>query len=143
MEKEKSKLKSAAPASADNNTNNETAQFPENSKTNEKIDAWIKANPDRYRYFDELPHERAVRKLILNEVEKYERHQKRNEYNLQKLEKDPEAKKAYEILLSRVPEKDRERMAGFVASQVLRIGEPRGTRAEKSQAPKAGMKVAA
>ncbi len=91
MEKTKSKSTATAPV-----------EYRENPRTNEKIDAWIKNNPDRFKFFDEMPHERAVRKLVLNEVEKYERMQKMNSGIMQKLNDDPEAKQAFEILLKRV-----------------------------------------
>ena len=115
---ERAKTKTATPAS------NGATEYRENPKTNEKIDAWIRANPDRFKFFNEMPHERAVRKLVLNEVEKYERVQKKHTYNLQKLEGDPEAKQAYETLLKRVPEADRERLSAGLASHVLRLVTP-------------------
>ena len=58
-------------------------QYRENPRTNEKIDEWIKRNPDQFKFFDELPHERAVRKLILNEIDKYERREKAKNYRQQ------------------------------------------------------------
>ena len=119
MEKTKLKTAVATPAST------EPVQYRENPRTNEKIDAWIKANPDRFKFFDELPHERAVRKLVLNEVQKYERLQKMNAGILQKLQDDPETKLAYETLLKRVPENQRERAAGAIARHVFRQGSPR------------------
>ena len=80
MEKPKSKTTATTPAS------NAPVEYRENPRTNEKIDAWIKNNPDRFKFFDEMPHERAVRKLVLNEVQKYERMQKMNSGIVQKLE---------------------------------------------------------
>jgi hypothetical protein len=59
------------------------AQYRENPRTNEKIDEWIKRNPDQFKFFDQIPHERAVRKLILNEIDKYERQQKAKSYRQQ------------------------------------------------------------
>jgi hypothetical protein len=88
MEKAKPKNTAATPAS------NAPVEYRENPRTNEKIDAWIKNNPDGFKFFDEMPHERAVRKLVLNEVEKYERMQKMNSGIMQKLNDDPEAKQA-------------------------------------------------
>ena len=88
-------------------------QYRENPRTNEKIDAWIKANPDQFKFFDELPHERAVRKLVLNEVQKYERMQKMNSGIVQKLDNDPEAKQAFETLLKRVARRPARTGDGF------------------------------
>ena len=58
-------------------------QYRENPRTNEKIDEWIKRNPDQFKFFNEMPHERAVRKLILNEIDKYERREKAKSYRQQ------------------------------------------------------------
>ena len=132
--KNKTKNAAAAPGS------NEPVQYRENPRTNEKIDAWIKNNPDRFKFFDEMPHERAVRKLVLNEVEKYERMQKMNSGIMQKLNDDPEAKQAYEILLKRVPEADRERATASIAKHVFQLGAPRNDRA-KTQGAGGGMRA--
>ena len=129
MEKTKSKSTATAPV-----------EYRENPRTNEKIDAWIKNNPDRFKFYDEMPHERAVRKLVLNEVEKYERMQKMNSGIMQKLNADPEAKQAYEILLKRVPEADRERATASIAKHVFQLGAPRNDRA-KTQGTGGGMRA--
>jgi ATPase subunit of ABC transporter with duplicated ATPase domains len=134
MERPKAKSTAAAPAS------NAPVQYRENPRTNEKIDAWIKANPDQFKFFDELPHERAVRKLVLNEVDKYERMQKMNSGIMQKLNDDPEAKQAYETLLKRVPEADRERATASIAKHVFQLGAPRNDRA-KTQSAGGGMRA--
>ena len=134
MEKPKSKTTATTPAS------NAPVEYRENPRTNEKIDAWIKNNPDRFKFFDEMPHERAVRKLVLNEVEKYERMQKMNSGIMQKLNADPEAKQAYEILLKRVPEADRERATASIAKHVFQLGAPRNDRA-KTQGAGGGMRA--
>jgi ATPase subunit of ABC transporter with duplicated ATPase domains len=134
MEKPKSKTTATTPAS------NAPVEYRENPRTNEKIDAWIKNNPDRFKFYDEMPHERAVRKLVLNEVEKYERMQKMNSGIMQKLNDDPEAKQAYEILLKRVPEADRERATASIAKHVFQLGAPRNDRA-KTQGAGGGMRA--
>ena len=128
MEKPKSKSTDIAPI-----------EYRENPRTNEKIDTWIKANPDQFKFFDELPHDRAVRKLVLNEIHKYERMQKMNAGIMQKLNGDPEAKQAYETLLKRVPEADRERATASIAKHVFQLGAPRNDRAQ-TQSP-GGMRV--
>jgi len=110
------------------------AQYRENPQTNEKIDAWIAANPSRWEYFRNLPPDRAARKLVLNEIQKFERQQKMNNGIMKKLEGDPEAKAAYETLLKRVPEDQRERAMTSVARHVLRITAPREPRSERQGA---------
>jgi len=115
-------------------------QYRENPQTNEKIDAWIKDNPDRWAYFSSLPPERAARKLVLNEIQKFERQQKMNAGIMKKLDGDPEAKQAYETLLKRLPEDQRERAMASVARHVLRITAPRQ---EKPKPEGTGVRVAA
>lgn len=136
MEKNKAKNTGAATAA------NEPVQYRENPRTNEKIDAWIKDHPDGFKFFDELPHDRAVRKLVLNEVQKYERVRKMNNGIMQKLEDDPEAKRAYETLLKRLPEDQRERATAQLARHVFKLGAPRND-AAKTQGVGRGMGVAA
>jgi hypothetical protein len=55
----------------------------ENPRINEKIDEWIKRFPDKWKYFMSLPPERMARKLVLNEIDKYERQQKARSYRQQ------------------------------------------------------------
>jgi hypothetical protein len=124
MEKTKSKNTAAAPAAS------EPIQYREHARTNEKIDAWIKANPDDFKFFNDLPHERAVRKLVLNEVQKYERLQKMNAGIMHKLEDDPEAKQAFETLLKRLPEDQRERATASIARHVFKLTNPREENSE-------------
>jgi len=73
----------AASAPETTSTSETTGQLRENPRINEKIDEWIKRNPDQFKFFTEMPHERAVRKLILNEIDKYERQQKAKSYRQQ------------------------------------------------------------
>jgi hypothetical protein len=122
----------------------EPVQYRENPRTNEKIDAWIKANPDQFKFFNELPHERAVRKLILNEIQKYERMQKWNEGIMEKIDGDAEAKQAFETLLRRLPEDQRERATASVARHVYRLTNPREEKSKsQTQSQSPGRRIAA
>ena len=120
--------------------NGDAPQYRENPQTNEKIDAWIQANPERWEYFNSMPPERMARKLVLNEVQKYERLQKMNNGIMKKIDGDPEAKRAYDTLLRRVPEDQRERATASVARHVLRITAPREARSN-GEAVGGGVKV--
>jgi hypothetical protein len=134
MEKPKSKNGSTTPAT------NGPVEYREHARTNEKIDAWIKDNPDGFKFFNELPHERAVRKLVLNEVQKYERLQKMNEGITKKLDGDPEAKQAFDTLLKRLPEDQRERATASIAKHVFRLTNPREENG-KAQTQSAGRRM--
>ena len=133
------KLKAREAATAPPQNGTAPQQDRENPQTNEKIDAWIKDNPERWGYFSNLPPDRAARKLVLNEIQKYERQQKMNAGIMKKLDGDPEAKQAYETLLKRLPEDQRERAMASVARHVLRITTPRE---QKPRAETAGVGVA-
>ncbi len=73
----------AAPVATTAPASNAAVEHRNNPRIDEQIDEWIKRNPDQFKFFNEMPHERAVRKLILNEVEKYERQQKAKNYRQQ------------------------------------------------------------
>lgn len=68
-----------APATSTAPATDAAVQYNQNEKTNKKIDDWIKRYPDQFKFFNEMPHERAVRKLILNEIDRYERRQFRKQ----------------------------------------------------------------
>jgi hypothetical protein len=134
------KAKNRPEATPAQTPNGDAPQYRENPQTNEKIDTWIKDNPERWQYFSTLPPERAARKLVLNEIQKFERQQKMNNGIMKKLDGDPEAKRAYETLLQRVPEGERERAMTSVARHVLRLTAPREARS-KEQTVGAGVKM--
>src|SRR5688572_14454196 len=115
-----------------------TPQFKNNPKVDEKIDTWIKDNPERWKFFHSLPPERMGRMLVLNEINNYERRQKMNNGILKKLEQNPEAKAAYETLVKSLPEDQRERAMVSIARQTMRVTAPRQTQA-KAQAPGVGV----
>ena len=96
MEKEKTKPKKSTVVRAEataqpelaNATAATTAATPapdvpmeqrENARINEKIDEWIKRFPNKWSYFTSLPPERMARKLVLNEIDKYERQQEQQD----------------------------------------------------------------
>ncbi len=136
MQQKKTREAVSAQATNGQTPNGEPPQYRENPKTNEKIDAWIQANPQRWEYFKALPPERAARKLVLNEVQNYERVQKMNNGIMNKLKENPEALKAYETLVQHLPEDQRERAMVSIARQAFRVTAPRK---EQSQAPREGV----
>jgi hypothetical protein len=135
---EKPKSKNGSPASA----TSEPVEYREHARTNEKIDAWIKNNPDGFKFFDEMPKDRAVRKLVLNEVQKYERLQKMNEGIIKKLDGDPEAKQAFDTLLKRLPENQREQAKASIARHVFRLTNPQDEN-DKVQTQSVGRRMGA
>jgi hypothetical protein len=128
------------PQEAPNARTPDGVQFKNNPKVDEKIDTWIKDNPERWKFFKSLPPERMARMLVLNEVNTYERRQKMNNGILAKLEQNPEAKAAYETLVKSLPEDQRERAMISLARQTLRVTTPRQN---QPKAPAPGMSVRA
>jgi len=117
-----------------------TPQFKNNPKVDEKIDTWIRDNPERWKFFHSLPPERMARMLVLNEVNNFERRQKMNNGIMAKLEQNPEAKAAFETLVKSLPEDQRERAMISIARQTLRITTPRQS---QQKAPTQGVSVRA
>lgn len=72
-------VSTTAPAAPPGAATDAPQQYRENEETNKKIDDWIKQHPDQFKFFNEMPHERAVRKLILNEINRYERREYRRQ----------------------------------------------------------------
>src|SRR5581483_9956137 len=101
-----------------------------------KIDDWIKNNPKHWAYIQALPPERMARALALHEVQKIERTQKLDAGILRKLNENPEAKQAYEVLVKHLPEDQREKAMLSIARQAMRTTS-RQERNGQSQAPTA------
>ena len=69
----------ATPAASTAPATDAPPQYRENEETNKRIDDWIKRYPDQFKFFNDMPHERAVRKLILNEINRHERREFRRQ----------------------------------------------------------------
>src|SRR5437016_178027 len=115
---------SAAPASEANDSR-EYRNIPE---IDAKIDTYIKENPKRWAYIQEMPRDRLERALVLTDVQKLDRQQRLQNGTMQQIYRNPELKQAYETLLKNVPEDQREEVMSQIASQARRaIGRAQST----------------
>ena len=104
-----SKTKSSAPPSANGNAApGEQPTFRNNPEVDTKIDAYIKENPKYWTYVQAMPRERLERSVVLNEVRELDRQQRIREGVLKQINKNPELKQAYELLVKDLPEDQKE-----------------------------------
>ena len=104
-----SKLKTSAPPSASGNAApGEPPTFRSNPEVDAKIDGYIKENPKYWSYVQAMPRERLERSVVLNEVRELDRQQRIREGVLKQINKNPELKQAYELLVKDLPEDQKE-----------------------------------
>ena len=73
-----------------------------------KIDAYIKENPKYWTYVQAMPRERLERSVVLNEVRELDRQQRMREGVLKQINRNPELKRAYDLLVKDLPEDQKE-----------------------------------
>lgn len=73
-----------------------------------KIDAYIKENPKYWAYLQNMPRERLERTVVLNEVRELDRQQRIREGVLKQINRNPELKRAYDLLVKDLPEDQKE-----------------------------------
>ncbi|MEI6196871.1 MAG: hypothetical protein WCS42_21350 [Verrucomicrobiota bacterium] len=79
-----------------------------NPEVEAKIDAHIKENPKYWDYLQAMPRERLERTVVLNEVRELDRQQRIREGVLKQINRSPELKQAYELLVKNVPDNQKE-----------------------------------
>ena len=79
-----------------------------NPEVEAKIDAHIKENPKYWDYLQAMPRERLERTVVLNEVREIDRQQRIREGVLKQINRSPELKQAYELLVKNVPDNQKE-----------------------------------
>ena len=86
----------------------DTPTFRSNPEVDAKIDAYIKENPKYWNYVQAMPRERLERSVVLNEVRELDRQQRIREGVLKQINRNPEMKRAYELLVKDLPEDQKE-----------------------------------
>src|SRR5213078_563416 len=115
---------SAAPSSEAN----ESREYRNIPEVDAKIDAYIRENPKRWAYIQEMPRDRLERALALTDVQKLDRQQRLQNGTMQQINRNPELKQAYETLVKNVPEDQRDEVMAQIASQArLAIGRAQST----------------
>ena len=79
-----------------------------NPEVEAKIDAHIKENPKYWDYLQAMPRDRLERTVVLNEVRELDRQQRIREGVLKQINRSPELKQAYELLVKNVPDEQKE-----------------------------------
>ena len=94
---------SAPPSAGGNAAPAEQPTFRSNPEVDAKIDAYIKENPKYWAYVQAMPRERLERSVVLNEVRQLDRQQRMREGVLNQINRNPEMKRAYDILVKDLP----------------------------------------
>ena len=116
-----SKPKSSAPPSAGGNAAPaEQPTFRINPEVDAKIDAYIKDNPKYWAYIQAMPRDRIERTVVLNEVREIDRQQRMREGVMSQINRNPELKRAYDLLVKDLPEDQREGVITQIARQARR-----------------------
>ena len=95
--------------------------YRQNPEVDAKIDAHIKENPKYWAYIQGMPRERLERSLVLNEVRELDRQHRMKEGVLKSINKTPEKRAAYELLVKDLPEDQRENAIAELARQAKRV----------------------
>lgn len=128
-----SKTKPSAPTGASGSAAPaESPTFRSNPEVDAKIDSYIKENPKYWNYVQAMPRERLERSVVLNEVRELDRQQRIREGVLKQINRNPELKRAYELLVKDLPEDQKE----TVIAQIGRVARRAVTRVQGQQQQK-------
>ena len=115
------KPKTSAPSSAGGNAApTDQPNFRSNPEVDAKIDAHIKDNPKYWSYVQAMPRERLERTVVLNEVRELDRQQRIREGVLKQIDRNPELKRAYDLLVKDLPEDQKEGVIAQLARSTRR-----------------------
>src|ERR1051325_6428977 len=113
--------KPSAPANASGNAApTDTPTYRNNPEVDAKIDAHIKENPKYWAYVQAMPRDRLERTIVLNEVRELDRQERIREGVLKQINRNPELKRAYELLVKDLPEEQKEGVIAQIARQARR-----------------------
>ncbi len=130
------KPKTPAPPSASGNAApTDQPTFRSNPEVDAKIDAHIKDNPKYWAYVQAMPRERLERTVVLNEVRELDRQQRIREGVLKQIDRNPELKRAYDLLVKDLPEDQREGVIAQLARSTRRaVARSQGQQQAKGEA---------
>ena len=98
----------------------EQPTFRSNPEVDAKIDAYIKDNPKYWAYIQAMPRDRIERTVVLNEVREIDRQQRMREGVMSQINRNPELKRAYDLLVKDLPEDQKEGVITQIARQARR-----------------------
>ena len=130
------KPKTSAPTSANGNAAPaEQPTFRSNPEVDAKIDAYIKENPKYWTYVQAMPRERLERSVVLNEVRELDRQQRIREGVLKQINRNPELKRAYDLLVKDLPEDQKETVIAQIGRTTRRaVARVQGQQQAKGEA---------
>jgi hypothetical protein len=110
------------PTSGANGTGNPPEiTYKVNPEIEAKIDAHIKDNPKYWTYIQGMPRDRLERTVVLNEVRELDRQQRIRSGILRGINRNPELKRAYELLVKDLPEDLKEGVIAQIARSARRV----------------------
>ena len=99
-----------------------------------KIDAYVKENPKYWAYVQAMPRERLERTVVLNEVREIDRQQRIREGVLKQINRSPELKRAYELLVKDLPEDQKETVMAQIGRTARRaVARVQGQQQQKQE----------
>jgi hypothetical protein len=130
------KPRTSAPPSANGNAApGEQPAFRTNPEVDAKIDAYIKENPKYWTYVQAMPRERLERSVVLNEVRELDRQQRIRDGILKQINRRPELKQAYELLVKDLPEDQKETVIAQIGRTARRaVARVQGQQQQKAEA---------
>src|ERR1700757_1845883 len=99
---------SAPPSASGNAAPTDPPTFRNNPEVDAKIDTYIKDNPKYWAYVQTMPRDRLERTVVLNEIRELDRQQRIREGVLKQVNRSPELKRAYDLLVKDLPEDQKE-----------------------------------
>jgi len=131
-----SKIKPTAPPSASGNAAPaDPPTFRSNPEVDAKIDAYVKENPKYWSYVQAMPRERLERTVVLNEVRELDRQQRIREGVLKQINRNPELKRAYDLLVKDLPEDQKEGVIAQIGRTARRaVARVQGQQQAKTEA---------
>src|SRR6185503_12006643 len=108
------------PSASGNSAPTDQPTFRSNPEVDAKIDAYIKDNPKYWAYIQAMPRDRIERTVVLNEVREIDRQQRMREGVMNQINRNPEMKRAYDLLVKDLPEDQKEGVIAQIARQARR-----------------------
>lgn len=132
-----SKPKSPAPNGAGGSAApHDQPTFRTNPETDAKIDAYIQDNPKYWAYVQGMPRERLERTVVLKEVRELDRQQRIREGVLKQINRNPEMKRAYDLLVKDLPEDQKETVIAQIGRTARRaVARVRGQQEDQRPTP--------
>ena len=130
------KSRTSAPSSAGGSAApTDQPTFRSNPEVDAKIDSYIRENPKYWSYVQAMPRERLERTVVLNEVRELDRQQRMREGVMKQVNRNPELKRAYDLLVKDLPVDQKEGVIAQIARSARRaVARTQGQRQTRGEA---------